>query len=209
METPAQGGNGTEDGCRGTAPVVNPQGWVPGEEARALFGVTTDKWAHWVRDKRVPPGRWGHGPTGKRCLLFPLDELERIKTQMEEERARAERALEPYPDPDRPGVYRVPLASDKHNGLEALIDAIDLPVAQGKRWNWSGGRAGGSGASVAIPGGGSLARLIMGLAENPEKLVCHVNGERLDCRRENLVVRSRSEVAKARKRPKKWEGRAP
>jgi hypothetical protein len=60
-----------------------------------------------------------------------------------------------------------------------------------------------------IPGGGSLARIIMGIADDPDHLICHVNGDRLDCRRENLVVRTRSEVAKARKRPKKWEGLEP
>src|SRR6185436_19073658 len=112
----------------------------------------------------------------------------------------------PYPDPDRPGVYRLPLASDKHPGMEALIDAADLSLAEGKRWNWSGGRADGSGASVVIPGGGALARIIMGVADDPALLVSHVNGDRLDCRRENLLVRTRSEVKRASKRPKKWEG---
>ena len=34
---------------------------------------------------------------------------------------------------------RVPVCSDKHKGMEALIDAADLPLIQGKRWNWSPG----------------------------------------------------------------------
>jgi hypothetical protein len=54
-----------------------------------------------------------------------------------------------------------------------------------------------------------LARMIMGVTEDPALLVSHVNGDRLDYRRENLVVRTRSESRLAAKRPKKWEGLEP
>jgi hypothetical protein len=118
---------------------------------------------------------------------------------------RAPRPREPYPDPDRPGVIRVPLASGKHDRLEALVDADVLPLVRGKRWNWTGGRANGTGASVVVPGGGSLARIIMGIARNPTLLVSHRNGDRLDCRRENLIVRTRSESRLAARRPAKWD----
>src|SRR5688500_2582143 len=55
--------------------------------------------------------------------------------------ALARHDLAPYPDPDRPGVVRVPIASRKHPGMEAIIDAADLPLVQGRRWNVSPGRA--------------------------------------------------------------------
>lgn len=114
--------------------------------------------------------------------------------------SRKDQALhQPYADPDRPGVVRVPIVSSKHKGLEALIDAGDLELAQGKRWNWTGARGLSSRASVVAPGVGSLARLILGIIDEPDLLVQHRDGNRLDCRRENLLVRTRSEVAKARK----------
>lgn len=109
----------------------------------------------------------------------------------------------PYPDPDRPGVVRVPVSTAKHRGMEALIDAADLPLVHGKRWNWSPGRTNGSNSgSVILAMTGSpkpsLARIVLNVTD-PESLVSHLNGDRLDCRRSNLVVRTRSEVAKARK----------
>src|SRR5688500_17440862 len=99
--------------------------------------------------------------------------------------------------------------------MEALIDAADLPLVQGKRWNFSPGRPGtaterGRSGSVywqreLIP----LGRIIMGIVEDPDRQVSHINGDKLDFRRENLVVRTRSEVALARKPPKRWAGHAP
>jgi hypothetical protein len=52
----------------------------------------------------------------------------------------------------------------------------------GKRWNWSPGRADGSnGGSVIWSGPATpLARMIMGVTEDPALLVSHVNGDRLD-----------------------------
>jgi hypothetical protein len=190
--------------------MANPQGWVTSEAARALFGLSAHKWAHWVRDERVPAGRWGHAPTGKRCLLFPLDELKRLKSRLDDERGQARRALEPYPDPDRPGVYHLPVASKIHDGMEALIDADALPILRGKRCNWSPGRADRSnGGSVVCSGSSTpLGRIVMGVTD-PKLLVSHVNGDRLDYRRQNLVVRTRSEVAKARKLPRKWRDLEP
>lgn len=108
----------------------------------------------------------------------------------------------PYPDPERPGCWRVPVTSRIHR-MEAIIDAESLPLVQGKRWNWSPGKTDpAKDGSVILAMGGtpkpSLARIVMGVTD-PELLVSHVNGDKLDCRRENLVVRTRSEVALARK----------
>ena len=186
---------------------AKPDGWVTTEEAVALFDVSSNTWSRWLRAGILPagrPGRVERAGSGGRCLLYPLEELLRIKEKMEQERR-----LEPYPDPKLPGVWRVPLASHKNKGMEALIDEGDLPLAQGKRWNWSGGHASGTGASVCRPGGGSLPRLIVGAADDREQLVCYVNGNGLDCRRENLVVRTRSEVRLAARRPEKWDRVAP
>src|SRR5688572_19954944 len=107
---------------------------------------------------------------------------------------------EPYPDPERTGCWRVPIASRIHR-MEAIIDAESLPLVQGKRWNWSPSSSGGRKSNGFVVQRGPLtplARIIMGVTD-PELLVSHVNGDKLDYRRENLIVRTRSEVGLARK----------
>ena len=42
----------------------------------------------------------------------------------------------PYPDPERPGVWRVPLRSYL-TYREAMIDEADLPIVQGRYWHWA------------------------------------------------------------------------
>ncbi|HSI34284.1 MAG: AP2 domain-containing protein [Phycisphaerae bacterium] len=109
---------------------------------------------------------------------------------------------DPYADPDRPGVVRIPIVTDKHPGMVALIDAADLPFVQGNRWNWSPGSRVGAGSVVLGVSGTpkpSLPRVLLGITD-PQQLVSHLNGDRLDCRRANLVIRTRSEARRAAKK---------
>ena len=55
---------------------------------------------------------------------------------------------DPYPDPNRPGVARVPVKTDHHTEMDAIIDAEDLPLVRDKRWNWSPGKPGCPGSVV-------------------------------------------------------------
>jgi hypothetical protein len=112
--------------------------------------------------------------------------------------------VNPYPDPEHPGCWRVPIASRVHR-MAALIDAESLPLVQGKRWNWSPGGGGRNqrdrtnrGFVVQQGPLTPLARIIMNVTD-PDLLVSHVNGDKLDFRRANLIVRTRSQVALARK----------
>lgn len=120
--------------------------------------------------------------------------------------AAAGGAGEAYVDPHQPGVARVPIASRKHAGMEALIDAADLPFVRGKRWNWSPGSGGRTGSGAVVWQGPltPMARIILHLTD-PHLKVSHVNGNKLDCRRANLIVRTRSEVRRGAKRPAKWD----
>ncbi len=130
-----------------------------------------------------------------RCKLYPKDELERTRMEIE-------KIGKPYADPNRACVVRVPVITVKHKGMEAIIDAADLPLVDGKRWHWSPSKSNdgiGSGSVVLSMTGTpkpSLARIILGI-EDRDQLVSHLNGDRLDCRRENLVVRTRSQVKRA------------
>lgn len=184
-----------------------PPGLADRHEAARIFGVSDRTFSTWEKDGRIGCGRLMSVP-GKagQYKVYPVDELHRLAEELRQQEEAAAARLNPYPDPDRPGVVRVPVSSDKHQGMEAIIDADDTPLVQGKRWNWSGQSNGRTGGSVVQSGGNTpLARIITGVSD-PDMLVSHVNGDRLDYRRENLVVRTRSEVTRAARRPAKWEG---
>src|SRR4051794_31501730 len=87
---------------------------------------------------------------------------------------------EPYVDPHQPELVRVPIASRKHEGMEAIIDAADLPLVEGRRCYWL---QTGEFAYVAVHlADGSptpLRRVILGVSENHVH-VGHLNGDPLD-----------------------------
>ncbi len=121
-------------------------------------------------------------------------------------------SLKPYPDPDRPGCWRVPVASRVHK-MEAVIDAGSLPLVEGRRWNWSPGRGNGHNGTVVLLIKGSpkktpLRQIIMGV-EGRAHRVTNLNGDPLDCRRENLIVRTPAELRMAMRKPASFMGQAP
>ena len=103
-----------------------------------------------------------------------IGEVRRAEAAEMAEMAEAGRRLEPYPDPERPDIVRVPIASRKHEGLEALVDAEALPLVRGKRWNWSPGRTEGfsSGSVVRCGVLTPLARIVLGLGDPGPRTAC-------------------------------------
>jgi hypothetical protein len=177
--------------------------FVTRREGCDLLGIKLRTWSEWERTGRLPRGRFVPNP-GKpgRQLVYPLDQLVRLRDEL------ATR-YEPYPDPDRRGCYRLPIASDKYPG-EAIIDAESLPIVQGRRWNWAPGHRPGDGAVIPSMGGSPktpLRQLIMGVSGR-EHPVSHLNGDPRDLRRANLIVRTPSQVSAARAKVACKAGRA-
>lgn len=90
----------------------------------------------------------------------------------------------PVPDPDRPGVYRVPLS----RGRFAVIDGRDMPAVSARTWRGDDVSNYGSGVAYYQPDGCScvlLHRFLLGATGRHDR-VEFVSGDTLDCRRENL-----------------------
>jgi hypothetical protein len=135
--------------------------------------------------------------------IYPIEEIARFAEELA-------KAGQPYPDPGRPGVWRVPVVSWVNAGCEALVDEADLPLIAGKRWNWQAqSRTEDARVVLAVASGEqtTMRRMILGLKGGHWR-ISHANGDPLDCRRENLVVRNYTEqMGRARKRKTTHGGR--
>jgi hypothetical protein len=168
-----------------------PAEFIRREEAWEKFGVGMPTWWRWEREGKITCGtRIPGGPK-----LYKVEDINRLLDEYG-------RYAPPYPDPERPGIYRVPLSGRDIKRHEALIDADTLPLIEGKTCNWSAADGETRFVSLSSPGGRScpLRRVIMGVTD-PALNVRHVSDDPLDCRRENLVVRTvKQRVRNARKR---------
>src|SRR5688500_19844804 len=77
-----------------------PPGYVRQKQAWRMFGVDRGTWKRWEREKQITCGRRVNRGGPK---LYKLEDLQRLLEEYG-------RYCPPYPDPDRAGVYRVPLS---------------------------------------------------------------------------------------------------
>jgi hypothetical protein len=179
-----------------------PAGWARRREACQMIGVDRPTWERWAKDAMLPEGkRFDDGPT-----MYRIEDLKAMLS-------RAGLLAPPYPDPDRAGAYRVPLCGGGVRGAggrEAVIDETTLPLLDGALLVWES-LLGGQVTFVGLctsdkPGGVALRRVIMGVAEEGLN-VGHVNGDPLDCRRENLVVKTIQQRTQGARKMKAVKGR--
>jgi hypothetical protein len=176
-----------------------PAGLLTRQEAWEKFGVGISTWQRWEREGKIACGR--RVPSGPK--VYRVDDIERLLDEYG-------KLSPPCPDPDRPGVYRVPLAGRDIQRREALIDADALPLLEGRTCAFSTSKRGwsfvslSSGKKKSIP----LRRAIMGVRDRKVN-VRHVNGDPLDCRRENLVVRTVRQRARNTRKIERINGRPP
>ena len=195
-------------------PTFPPAGFLGRVDACRIVGVALRTWSTWDAQRRVPCGTLRSKPgNNAKVKLYAVDDLKRFKAELDAQAAEAEQKLRPYVDPACPAVVHVPIATNRPGGMEALIDLVDLPGVGGKQWNWSPGKpgTGTAGGTIVLRMMGtpklSLARIVLGL-DDANALVSHRNGDRLDCRRENLMVRTREQVSQGRKKQLSKAGRA-
>lgn len=187
---------------RGTDGIYHvPAGLVRREEAWERFGVGRITWERWEREGLITCGI--QVPGGPK--LYKVEDIERL---LEEHGT----FCPPYPDPAHPGCFRVPLGGRGITRREALIDAATLLLIKGKSCTWSGVDAAAGFVAVSTPGAGGtgggglpLRRVIMGITELGLN-VRHVNGDPLDCRRENLIVRTVKQRARNNRKMKTFCG---
>jgi hypothetical protein len=168
-----------------------PPGFIRRQTACGMFGVGQSVWQRWENEGTITCGVY-HRPWPK---LYPLTEIKRLLLEFG-------RLSPPYPDALHPGCYRVPLAGTNIRRREVLIDADALPLIEPGVCNWGGTGTSGY-VKYTSPDGPHcvpLRRLILGVAEvtagregGAEISIGHANDDPLDCRRENLVVRTPTE----------------
>ena len=202
-------------------------GELPTEEVWALFEVKPDVWRQWQTQGKVGHGERGRTDGFRGKAWYRAGDLERWYAELGP-------VGEPYADPERAGVWRVPLTTwATRRGAdrrEALVDAASVPLARGRRWGWAVDADGEGGRVVWSVRGryATLARVVMGLdtcaeevdaserdeaseaeAKRRRRVVIHLNRDPLDCRRANLKVNSPSQAQQRCRKSDTAFGRAP
>lgn len=100
------------------------------------------------------------------------------------------------------GEYvEIPLSGKRGKGLVALVDAVDAPLVQGKKWYAQKWR---DGTVYAFLHGNastrSMHRIILGLERGDLREGDHINGDGLDNRRNNLRIATHSQQMQNKRR---------
>lgn len=176
-----------------------PDGYLTQDQACEQFGVSREIWLRWEREGKITCGQ--RVPAGPK--LYKLDDIHRLLDEYG-------KYCPPYPDPARPGVYRVPLSGRDIKRREALIDADTLPLIGGGTLCFSS-PPDGSGYVMLNSDrhrGVALHRLVLGVTDGALH-VCHANDDPLDCRRANLLVRTVQQRTRNKRKAQTINGRPP
>jgi hypothetical protein len=173
-----------------------PDGMVGAEQACGMFGVDKAVMKRWERECRITCGVLCDGGRKK---IYPIAELNRLLVE-------CGRYAPPYPDPDHAGCWRVPLSGYDIRRREAIIDQVDLPLIEGRSCYWSDHGSENDGHVKISVIDTPLHHAIMAV-DTTKWRVGHVNGNTLDCRRANLVVRTHSEKAAGMRKAKMFRGK--
>jgi predicted site-specific integrase-resolvase len=191
-----------------------PDGYVGRPEAASMLGATETAFVRWQTLGWIDFGRWARAPVGapqgvSGRRAYAVDRLASLVAAFE---ARGG----PRVDDADPVVARVPVFAPDGVARDALIDAADLPAVAGARWYWAINlhpEAPVTGCvATRLPDGGQQAlRLrLLGVTPAERTRTKHLNGDRLDFRRANLLLKDGSQhFHGGRKMRRTGQGQAP
>jgi predicted site-specific integrase-resolvase len=193
-----------------------PAGYAGRAEAAAMLGAAKTAFVQWQTLGWIDFGRWARAPvgapqgvSGRRAYA-----VERLTAMVAAFEARGG----PRPDDADPAVMRVPVFAPDGVARDALIDAADLPAVAGARCYWATSLDAGAPVTgyvaTRLPDGGQEAlrlRLLgVEMASGAVLRSTHLNGDRLDFRRANLLLKEASDhIHGTRKMRRTHLGEAP
>jgi hypothetical protein len=154
-------------------------------EGYGVFQHVGDGDVDWSSARPTMPKGW----TAARC---PRGHRFRVRVKREESPAKA---CGPVPR----GARAVPV---RDSARPAIVDEDDYARATAREWTLTGGYA-----TTSITRGGHRTVVTLGryLADAPSgHIIGHRNGDRLDCRRENLKTRGGGNVVPPKGRRHRW-----
>jgi hypothetical protein len=174
-----------------------PAGYVGRAEAAAMLGATETAFVRWQTLGWIDFGRWARSPVGAPVGVSGRRayDVNRLTAMVAAFEARGG----PTADDADPAVVRVPVFAPDGVSRDALIDAADLPAVADTRWYWAiniDPEAPVTGLVVTrLPDGGqeALRLRLLGAAPAERSRTKHLNGDRLDFRRANLLLKDGSE----------------
>jgi hypothetical protein len=172
-----------------------PAGYVGRFEAAAMLGATETAFVRWQTIGWIDFGRFARSPAGEGAVARRAYEVKRLAAMVAAFEARGG----PRADDADPSVIRVPVFAPDGVARDALIDAADLPAVANARWYWAisiDAAATVTGCvATRLPDGGQDALRMRLLAATPAERsrTTHLNGDRLDFRRANLLLKDGSE----------------
>ena len=189
-----------------------PAGYAGRAEAAAMLGATETAFVRWQTLGWIDFGRWARSPAGERGAPRRAYAVDRLASLLAAFEARGG----PRVDDADPAVARVPVFAPDGVARDALIDAADLPAVAGARWYWAistDPEAPVTGCvATRLPDGGQEALRLRLLGATPAEgtRTMHLNGDRLDFRRGNLLLKDGSEhFHGGRKMRRTGQGQAP
>jgi hypothetical protein len=191
-----------------------PAGYVGRAEAAVILGATETAFVRWQSLGWIDFGRWARSPVGAPAGVSGRRayDVNRLAAMVAAFEARGG----PRSDDADPAVARVPVFAPDGVARDALIDAADLLGVAGARWYWAVSTdpsAADTGlVATLLPDSGQEAMRLRLLGATPAERsrTKHLNGDRLDFRRANLLLKDGSEhIHGGRKMRRTGQGQTP
>lgn len=106
-----------------------PAGWLELGAAAKRAKVSVQVWKNWIGDGRVESGRWVRRPTGGKCKLYSVEEIDRLVTE-------AGRDHDFLLEPDGEGGWRLPIGYVGRGEAAAMLGATETAFVRWQTLGW-------------------------------------------------------------------------